>query len=154
MSRITVATVIGAPPDVVWAYVADVASHVEWMHDAEAIHFRSTGRRGIGTVFDCETRVGPVRLTDKMTVTDWEEARELGIRHEGVVSGSGRFILEADGPGATRFTWTERLAFPWWMGGPAGAAVGAQILERVWKRNLADLASRFGDRPAGPGAGG
>ena len=39
----------------------------------------------------------------------------------------------------TRFTWTERLKFPWWMGGPLGALAAKPILQRVWLRNLTNL---------------
>ena len=43
----------------------------------------------------------------------------------------------------TRFTWTETLHFPWWLGGPFGAFVSKPILKRVWKGNLRRLALRF-----------
>ena len=51
----------------------------------------------------------------------------MGVRHVGLVTGSGVMTLEpigrGDGSGftGTRFAWTERLTFPWWMGGPLGA---------------------------------
>lgn len=132
-------TVIDAPPGRVWAAVRDIASHVDWMHDAVAIRFTSPGWTGTGTSFDCDTRVGPFRLTDKMVVTEWSEGRAMGIRHVGLVQGTGRFTLRPTRRGGTRFTWDERLRFPWWMGGPAGAGVAAPVLRRIWRRNLAGL---------------
>jgi len=134
--------VLPAPPAVVWADVRDVASHVEWMEDAVAIRFTSDRHEGGGTSFDCDTRIGPLRLTDRMVVTEWEEGRVIGIRHVGLVTGTGRFTL-APQDGATVFTWTERLVFPWWMGGPIGALVGAPVLRFVWRRNLRNLRLRF-----------
>jgi len=113
------------------------------MQDAAAIRFTTDEHEGVGTRFDCDTRIGPFRLTDKMIVTEWEDERTIGIRHEGIVTGAGRFTL-TPGPGqTTRFTWTEELAFPWWLGGPVGATVGGYVLRAVWSRNLASLRARF-----------
>ena len=63
----------------------------------------------------------------------------IGVRHRGLVTGSGRFVLSRRRGGRTRFAWTERLVFPWWMGGPVGGVVGDRILRLVWTRNLRTL---------------
>lgn len=141
MARIRVATVIEAPPDRVWAAIEDVGTHTEWMADAVAIRFRGDQRRGVGTVFECDTKVGPIRLTDAMEITEWAPGRALGVRHVGVVTGEGRFTLGPRGRGRTRFGWEERIRFPWWLGGPLGAVVGGRALRRVWKGNLRTLAA-------------
>jgi uncharacterized protein YndB with AHSA1/START domain len=135
---IRVSTTIPATPEAVWADVRDLASHVEWMADAEAIRFSSEQRSGVGTTFDCDTRVGPLHLTDRMEVTEWVEGEVIGVRHVGLVTGTGRFTLSAEG-GGTRFTWEESLAIPWWLGGPAAAVA----LRLVWVRNLRRLRQRF-----------
>ena len=140
--RIRVSTVIDAPPGRVWAAVRDVGSHVTWMHDAVAIRYTSASRQGVGTTFDCDTKVGPFRLTDRMEVTEWDEGRAMGIRHVGLVTGSGRFTLRRARRGRTQFTWEERLVFPWWMGGRPGAVVAAPVLRGIWRRNLANLKRR------------
>ena len=139
MARIKVSTVIDAPRRDVWAAIEDVGTHVEWMADAVAIRFTSRKHRGEGTTFECDTRVGPLRLTDVMEITEWRPRRAMGVRHTGVVSGEGRFTLRRTRKGGTRFTWQERLRFPWWLGGPIGAAVAAPVLRRIWRRNLANL---------------
>ena len=126
----------------VWSSIKDIASHVEWMEDAVSIRFTSSRRSGVGTAFDCETRVGPLRTTDRMEVTEWRPGRVMGIRHVGVVTGEGRFVLRRRLRGGTRFVWEERLTFPWWMGGPLGAVVGGQVLRLVWRRNLRNLKRR------------
>lgn len=133
---------IDAPPSRVWDDVKDIGSHVEWMHDAVAIRFTSGRRSGVGTAFDCDTRVGPLRLTDRMEVTEWRPRRSMGIRHVGLVTGTGRFTLRRRRGGRTRFRWEEQLVFPWWMGGPVGGLVGGQVLRLIWKRNLANLKRR------------
>lgn len=138
MPRIEVSTAIAAAPEQVWAHVADVTSHVEWMTDAEAIRLTSAQRSGEGTTFECDTRIGPFRLTDRMEITEWKEGEAMGVAHSGLVTGSGRFTLRPEA-GGTRFTWVEDLRFPWWMGGPAAGVVGRRVLERVWRRNLRAL---------------
>jgi uncharacterized protein YndB with AHSA1/START domain len=139
MARIKVATVIDAPRREVWAAIEDVGSHVEWMTDAVEIRFTGRKRSGVGTTFECDTRVGPLRLTDAMEITEWRPRRTMGVKHVGVVSGEGRFTLRRARKGRTRFTWQERLQFPWWLGGPVGAWVAAPVLRHIWKRNLANL---------------
>ena len=141
-TRISVATTIDAPAEVVWSDLEDIASHAEWMEDAVAIRFTSGQRRGVGTTFEADTKVGPFRLTDPMVVTHWEDGRSMAIRHGGVVTGTGRFSLEPVGGERTRFTWEEDLAFPWWMGGRPGSLVAGQVLRLVWKRNVANLKRR------------
>lgn len=151
MARITVSTTIDASPAAVWAAVEDIGSHVEWMGDAEAIRFTSASTSGVGTTFDCETRVGPLRLTDRMEITRWEPGRTMGVRHVGLVAGEGAFTLSPAGRrfrrrSATRFEWSERLVFPWWMGGPVGGIVGGRVMRAIWKQNLRRLKARVEGR--------
>ena len=54
-----------------------------------------------------------------MEITEWKPRRQMGVRHVGVVTGDGRFTLRRRSGGRTRFTWTETLRFPAWMGGPS-----------------------------------
>ena len=143
MGRILVATDIDASPAEVWADVQHIDRHVEWMHDAESITFTSPMTAGVGTTFDCATKVGPLRLTDRMEITEWEPEAVMGVRHVGLVAGSGRFTLTETTGGGTHFAWEEDLRFPWWMGGPVGALVGGRILKLIWRRNLRLLAARF-----------
>jgi uncharacterized protein YndB with AHSA1/START domain len=143
MAAIRTAVTIAAPPEVVWAAVRDVASHVEWMADAEAIRVVSDRREGVGTTFECDTRMGPFRVTDVMEITEWLEAERMGVRHVGLVTGRGVFTLEPTGDLAgTVFTWTEELTFPWWFGGPLGAAAARPVMRWIWRRNLARLKDR------------
>lgn len=139
MSRIRVSTVIDAPPKVVWAAVEDVGTHVEWMNDAVAIRFRTEQTQGVGTTFECDTTVGPFRLTDVMEITEWRPRKAMGVRHVGLVTGEGVFTLSRKGTRRTKFEWTEELHFPLWMGGAVGGVVGSRLLKRIWKVNLRQL---------------
>jgi hypothetical protein len=148
--EIRVGASVPAPPAVVWGELARIGDHVRWMRDAAAIEFVGDRREGVGTTFDCDTRVGPLRLRDRMQVVVWEPERALGVRHLGAVGGEGRFELTPAGSG-TRLEWVERLRFPWWLGGPIGARVARVVLRRTWRANLAAfselVARREADRP-------
>ncbi len=136
-------TIIDAPPKQVWADVEDLASHVSWMADAREIRFLGEQRSGVGTRFECDTKIGPIRLTDVMEITEWVPGRSMGVRHSGVVTGTGRFTLKKARGGRTQFQWRERLVFPLWLGGPVGAFASKPVLRWVWRRNLKRLAERF-----------
>jgi carbon monoxide dehydrogenase subunit G len=149
--KIKVAVMIDAPPEVVWQTVEQIENHVDWMADAVSITFTTLEHRGEGTEFDCVTRIGPIRTTDRMLITQWTPRRAMGIKHQGVVTGWGRFALSRRKGNTTRFTWTERLKFPWWMGGRIGALAAKPILRKVWTRNLTNLKAIVEGRPATSG---
>jgi carbon monoxide dehydrogenase subunit G len=141
MGRITVSTELDATTEEVWAIVEPIERHVDWMADAVAIRFDTDQTRGVGTSFRCDTQVGPIRLTDQMEITEWEPERSMGVRHTGIVTGTGAFTLEPIDLGRrTRFTWSEELRFPWFLGGRLGEAVGGQlVMKSIWRRNLREL---------------
>lgn len=140
MSHIQVSIDINAPVSRVWEVVEPIERHIDWMADAVAIRFQTEQTRGVGTKFFCDTKVGPIKLVDVMTITAWEPNAVMGVTHTGVVTGTGEFTLTALTESTTRFTWTESLVFPWWLGGPIGAIVGGQIvMKAIWRRNLGKL---------------
>ena len=151
---ITVSVEIDASPAMVWLIVEPVENHIEWMHDAVAIRFTGGQTRGVGTEFLCDTKVGPIKLVDRMEITEWVPGEVMGVRHTGLVTGSGRFTLEPLGAAPdqparrTRFVWQETLTFPWWLGGPIGAFIGGKlVLRAIWQRNLRGL-KRLVEQPA------
>ena len=143
MTTIRLAVALGAPVATVWTDLADLGSHVEWMSDAESIRFRTEHRDGVGAAFDCVTKVGPIRLTDRMIVTRWEPPHVMTVAHEGLVTGAGTFRLETLTAGRSRLCWEEELHFPWWLGGPLGEIVGRPVLAKIWQGNLRRFQARF-----------
>lgn len=139
MPRIRVSTLIDAPPARVWDEVRHIDRHVNWMTDAVDITYRGRKREGVGTIFDCTTKVGSIHLNDRMEITGWRPRKLMGVTHSGLVTGHGAFTLARARGGRTRFTWDERLRFPWWMGGPLGGAAGGVVMRSIWKRNLRTL---------------
>ena len=111
------------------------------MADAVAIRFEGAQTRGVGTKFLCDTKVGPITLTDKMEITEWNPRQAMGVRHVGVVTGTGTFTLAPlDSGRATRFEWSEDLRFPWWLGGRLGEVIGGKlVMGAIWRRNLKQL---------------
>lgn len=138
---IEVAIDINASTERVWEVVEPVERHIDWMADAVAIRFKSDQTRGVGTEFFSDTKVGPIKLVDEMTITEWVPNASMGVRHTGIVTGTGVFTLTPlDNNTRTRFSWKEKLKFPWYLGGPIGAAVGGQIvMKAIWRRNLKEL---------------
>jgi hypothetical protein len=143
MVTVRVSQTISAERHLVWSELARIENHIEWMMDATAIRFLSLSQSGAGTRFECDTKVGPIRLTDVMEITEWENLEAIAVRHEGVVSGSGRFTL-TDVPGhATCVAWEEQLGFPWWLGSAVGAALAKPVFTALWQGNLRRLGRRI-----------
>jgi uncharacterized protein YndB with AHSA1/START domain len=140
MAKVQVSVLIDAPRSVVWEAVEDIGGHVRWMADAQEIRFTSARRTGAGTTFECDTKVGPFRLVDRMEVVEWSPGKAMGVTHTGLVTGTGRFTLRPARRGRrTRFAWQERLHFPWWLGGPVGALAAKPVLTAIWRRSLRNL---------------
>ncbi len=122
-----------------WQKLSDLEDHVNWMADAERIDFEGDQRSGAGVVMNVLTRVGPFTTTDVIEVVEWDPPRLIGVEHTGLFTGRGRFLLDATDDRDTLFTWEEEIIFPWYLGGPFGAAVAKPVLSLIWKRNLARL---------------
>ena len=133
---------VSAPVAAVWRDIADLASHAEWMAEADVIEFLDDRREGVGTRMRVMTSVGPLRTADILEITEWNPPASIGVAHRGVVSGTGRFTLTSLDTG-TRFTWSETLSLPWRLGGPVAELVARPVLAAIWKRNLARFRDRF-----------
>jgi uncharacterized protein YndB with AHSA1/START domain len=144
--RIKIEIRIRAPLQLVWEMVADIRTHTEWMVDAESITVTSDCSSGVGTTFDCVTKIGPFRTIDHMEITEWIEERVMGVAHRGLVSGSGRFTLQEAGPSDTNFSWEETLTFPWWIGGRLTSIGSTPVLKAIWRGNLRRLSRLVEDR--------
>jgi hypothetical protein len=143
MAGLRVCVTIDRPPQRVWRYLEQIERHPEWMRDCVAVRFEGRQRRGEGTRFVARTRVLGITLDDKMEVVSWKPRRRMGVRHSGIVTGTGEFRLRRAGLSSSRFCWIEDLSFPWYMGGPVGALVAVPVLRRIWKGSLNELKRRL-----------
>lgn len=142
VSDVAIEVVIASSPREVWAELSSIEDHVTWMKDAVTITFASEQRRGVGTTFECLTRIGPFRTRDVMTITRWDDERTMGVTHRGIIAGRGEFSLSPTSD-ATTMVWREALTFPWWLGGAMTARAARPILRRVWRQNLERFRDRF-----------
>ena len=74
---ITVSTIINKPLDEVWDEVSVLKNHTNWMKDAVNIDFLTESTQGIDTKMKVLTKVGPIKLYDYMTVTEWIERQSI-----------------------------------------------------------------------------
>ncbi len=86
---IKVSTTINAPIKTVWNEVSRLEKHTNWMNDAEKIDFLSENNSGVGTKMKVLTKVGPIKLYDYMTVTEWVSEETIAVDHTGIISGKG-----------------------------------------------------------------
>jgi len=140
MHPITVSINLDAPLQRVWDALSDLENQKNWMGDVDSLTFATDQSQGAGTEMIVATKVGPLRLNDRMLVTAWEPPTRMTVLHQGTVQGTGEFVLAAIG-GATRLTWTEDLRFPWRLGGGLTAIASRPILAAVWRQNLKRLRS-------------
>ena len=137
--RIETSIIINKPLDTVWQEVKVMENHVNWMEDAVKIDILSENNSGIDTKMNVLTKVGPIKLTDIITVTEWKEKESIGVVHEGIVTGEGIFYLKALNESQTEFKWEETLKFPIYLGGTIGEFFGSYFLKYIWKKNLKNL---------------
>ncbi len=145
-TSVEISRALPVPAAHAFRYLADLEDHSSWMADAAQVSIVSATRRGVGVELTALTRVGPLRTTDHMVVTEWCEGSHITVRHVGRIAGWGRLSVEPEGPDRCRVRWREALTFP---GGPLGELIGrlAQpILAIVWRRNLARLEAHILER--------
>jgi len=145
MTRITASRVIDASQTKVWAALADLGTHAEWMLDATSVDFIGQRTSGLGTRMAVETRIGPFRTLDVIEVVGWDEGRSIEVEHQGVVRGRGVLSVSTDGS-RTVLTWEETIRFPWWLGGQLAAWLAQPVLAAVMRADL----GRLGRRVASP----
>lgn len=132
-----VSTVVEAPPERVWALLADVEQQPAWMTDLRSVRLGTPGPIGLGTRAVGTVRIAGLQVTDPVEVTAFEPPRRFAVEHLGSFRGRGTFTVEALGDGASRVVWEEILHAPllpraWWL-------AARPLLGRVFAADLARL---------------
>ena len=141
--NLRVRRLIDATPEEVWALLVRWERQAEWMPDVAWVRVVGAGREA-GAIVEVRTKVfGVPATTDRLEVTAWEPPRRLVVRHTGLVSGSGEWLLEPVGE-RTGFTWTERLRLPPPVLGEAALLVYAPVQTAMLRRSARNLARLVG----------
>jgi uncharacterized protein YndB with AHSA1/START domain len=140
--QVSVAVLVDAPPEVVWAAVTDWDHQDGWVLGTSV---RTVGdhRDGLGARLEAVTGVGPVALVDELVVVVWEPPYRCTVRHTGaVVRGTGTFEVFALPAGRSRFVWSEDLELPWGTLGRAGWSVARPMARAGLRASVRRLAAR------------
>ena len=140
---INVSITINKSIDEVWDEVSILKNHTNWMKDAVSIEFLNDKTQGLGAKMKVLTKVGPIKLFDYMTVTEWIDKKSIGVDHVGIVTGKGKFTLREITEEKTDFQWEETLRFPIYLAGPVGEFFGSPVLKLIWRNNLKGLKELF-----------
>ncbi len=133
-------TIVEAPPDRVWAVLADIERQPEWMTDLRSVQIETPGPVGVGTRAVGTVCIAGICVRDPIEVTAFEPPTRFAVEHRGRFRGHGTFIIADLGDGASRVVWDEVLAAPllpraWWL-------AARPILGRVFRADLARLRAR------------
>ncbi len=128
---------IGAPPEAVWATLADFDAISEWAGNVDHSSSTTEATEGVGTA----RRVQAGRIVLIETVTVWEAPSTLAYTLDGLpplartVTNRWDLAAAAGDAGATAVTFTTTIE-P--LGGPRGR-IGQRILGRVLGKAADDL---------------
>lgn len=137
VSRIRVA----APPEAVWAVLADVPGQPRWMRDLVAVELEGSGPVGVGTRAIGRVRIAGFRQDDPVEIDAFDPPRHFGLRHIGLFRGRGDFRLLAVA-GGTSVTWREELRSPLARFGVIGRAADGlfwPVFAAVFREDLRRL---------------
>ena len=100
---INVSITINKSIDEVWNEVSILKNHTNWMKDAVSIEFLNDKTQGLGAKMKVLTKVGPIKLFDYMTVTEWIDKKSIGVEHIGIILVKVSFTLNEISKEETEF---------------------------------------------------
>jgi carbon monoxide dehydrogenase subunit G len=102
MQRVERSARIGAPPETVFAYLADLGNLAEWQMGVVTAEQTSPGDIGIGSTARVVRELMGQRIEAPLTVTEYDPPQRLGIASEvSGVAAAGVLDLADAGEGAT-----------------------------------------------------
>jgi Polyketide cyclase / dehydrase and lipid transport len=110
MAVVTERILVAAPPESVWAVLADLPGQPSWMRDLKEVRLTTSepvaaGSRAIGLV-----RIFGLSAEDPIEIDAFEPGVHFGLVHLGAFAGRGDFWLSGWGSDLTLVRWREALA--------------------------------------------
>lgn len=130
--------VVDAPIERVWAVLADIEGQPRWMHDMKSVRMLTDGPLAVGSIGEAQVRMFGIRVTDPVTITEFQPPTRFALTHDGTFKGGGVFELEAGADGTTTIVrWEETLIPP--ILPHLGALAGAPIMGAIFQADLERL---------------
>ncbi len=126
---------VAAPIGTVWTILADIERQPRWMTDLRRVRVLGPLPVGPGTWAEGDVHVLGITIRDRVEIVEFSPPHRYGIRHVGLVRGTGLFSLDTlDGGRRTSLEWTELLVAPI-LPDLASVVVGP-LLQRVFRADL------------------
>ncbi|HEX7172677.1 MAG TPA: SRPBCC family protein [Candidatus Limnocylindria bacterium] len=111
MQRVEGSARIPAPPDEVFAYLADLDNVADWQGGVTAAHRTSDGPMGVGSTASVTRQLMGQRLEAPLTVNEFEPPRRIGIGSEvsGVKAQAILDLVPADEGRATELAFAMEI---------------------------------------------
>jgi hypothetical protein len=146
MAEVVVSVVANAAIDRVWGELVDWDNHGEWML-ATRVQRTTDDGDGVGAGLVAVTKLGPLRLRDPMTVSQWDpppaDPARCVVEHTGtLIRGSGAFEVVGVGTGRSRVVWSEWVDMPLGLLGEFGWLALRPVVAAALRTSLRRLARR------------
>lgn len=138
--RINEATVVAAPPETVWDYLADPEHYLRFM--SGITHWEVVGDKlnGLGARYRILVRVGAAEVGGLVEMVEWNEPFDIAWHSVTGIDHRGRWRIRERGEGRVRIEY--RFAYGVVGGGVAGFVTeiaAALIVRRQMRRTLRQL---------------
>jgi uncharacterized protein YndB with AHSA1/START domain len=139
-------TSLGAPPEVVWAYVTEPDNFPAFVDGYAGGQVATTARTGVGARYEWVGRVGPLRIATTEEVVEWHEGHRVAYRGETAgASFDSAVEVAPDGRGESLLQVEIAYRLPARLGGRVlDALVVRRLVRSHVDRSLRTLAKTFG----------
>lgn len=147
MIRLRLDIPIKADPAAVFAALTNWPAQGEWMLGTRVWVPEGASGRGVGGQIHAFTGVWRIGFLDTMTITVWDEPKQVDVLHTGrVVRGTGTMVVkagisDADGVPTSVFVWGEDLELPLGWLGRAGWVLVRPLFVAGVRRSLQRFAA-------------
>ena len=115
---------VSAPPEVVWAFIADPSRYLHYMSGITRWQVEGDQAQGMGARYRMLMRIGSAEVGGLVEVVEFEEPRDLAWNSVTGVDQRGRWRVRTRPQGRTHVEF--RLSY-----GVAGAGLGGYLAEQI-----------------------